>query len=247
MALSIVVVCEAPPDQQTACALADRVVCEQVEWIEVEHLPNLRAWRGERPNEFCFLWTRIPRLAEKKGLKLFGHFQGEPGEIDAHVARKALTLCKLLRPPLHAVMLIRDADDQPERRHGLEQARSLNIVKAPVVIGLAEPKRECWILAGFDPDDDTENAKLETEREHLGFDPRHHSAKLAAKPDDAKKSAKRVLNALCDRDRERENRCVKATSLDILRDRGRENGLTMFLDEVRTLLVPLFTQASEGS
>ena len=38
MILSIAVVCEGPADRRTGCDIADRVVCEEVRWIEEEIL-----------------------------------------------------------------------------------------------------------------------------------------------------------------------------------------------------------------
>ena len=42
MALSFVVVCEARADFETASDLADRVICELIDWIEPEMLHHHR-------------------------------------------------------------------------------------------------------------------------------------------------------------------------------------------------------------
>lgn len=50
---------------------------------------------------------------------------------------------------LDAVLLIRDADDQYTRKHGLEQARTADNSGCVIVIGVAVNERECWVITGF--------------------------------------------------------------------------------------------------
>jgi hypothetical protein len=240
--LSFAVVCEAPADRDTACTLADRVVCREIDWIEAEHLPHLRQWRGRIPSESCLLWKDVPGHAQQLGIKLFGHFNNEPGAPDAHVARQALALLKRSGHVPHAVILVRDADDQPARRRGLEQAKGLHILNCPVIVGVAEPKRECWVLAGFSPCTPEEENRFEGVRQDLGFDPSVQAHQLTAKPDDAKRSAKRVLGLLSNHDKEREARCWAEVDLLVLIERGARTGLAAYLDEIRVQLVPLFVR-----
>ncbi len=108
-----------------------------------------------------------------------------------------------------------------------------------MVIGAANTKRECWILAGFDPTDDAEGASLTDVRQELGFDPRSRAEELTAKADSARRSAKRVLAILTRGDADRELRCTEA-DLELLRSRGDATGLREFLEEVATRLPPLF-------
>ncbi|WP_148590850.1 hypothetical protein [Aquisphaera giovannonii] len=109
-----------------------------------------------------------------------------------------------------------------------------------MVIGLAIVERESWVVSGFDPRNEDETARLEAERQRLGFDPRLRSHELTACKDDrAPRSPKRVLHELCSRDWDRERICWYETRLDALRIRGRENGLAAFLDEVRDHLAVL--------
>jgi hypothetical protein len=61
----------------------------------------------------------------------------------------------------------------------------------------------------------------------------------ACKDDDATRSPKRVLRALCDGDTDRERQCWRETKLATLRDRGAENGMALFLDEVRNKIARL--------
>jgi hypothetical protein len=242
--LSLAVVCEAPADRETACTLADRVVCEQIAWIDESLLPHLRQWRGRTPNELHLLWKEVPKLARERGLTLFGHFRGEPGAPDAFVARQALLLLKSSDCVPDGVLMIRDADDQPTRRRGLEQARDLKLLNAPVIIGFALTKRECWVLAGFEPCIPEEEERLKTLRQELGFHPCLNAEELTAKDDGSKRSAKRVLGILSGQDWGREVQCWRGADLGVLATRGRNTGLAEFLEEVRKELVPLFQHGS---
>jgi hypothetical protein len=121
----------------------------------------------------------------------------------------------------------------------LEQARR-QYCPLPIVVGFAVVEREAWIISGFDPLDDGETTRHDQERQTLGFDPRTKSHELTAgKDDQAKKSPKRVLKQLCNDDRQRERHCWTNTALATLRERGSDNGLAAYLDEVREKLAPL--------
>ena len=246
MVLSIAVVCEAPADQRTGCDLADRVVCEKVGWIDEDMLDDERQWRGLEHQDTCLFWTTAKRLAKTSMIPIEG-FGGEPAAPDAHAARKALWLLHASPHPPDAILFLRDDDGDPRRREGLQQAREHSKFDTPIVIGVAHPKRECWVLAGFDPQDDEESNRLATLKSELGFDPRQKAERLTAALDTAKKSAKRVLSALVGGDRQREADCWKATDLTILTTRGQQTGLADYLDEVRTRIVPLLASRHRPS
>ncbi|HCS52254.1 hypothetical protein [Rubinisphaera sp.] len=237
---SIAIVCEAPADFLISSELADRVVLNEVEWLEIGLLDSQRTWIRES-NGTELLWKHIKSLARPLGIKIHGHFGGEPGQPDASIARRAILLLRRLFDP-DAIMLIRDADNQAERLKGLNQARDHFGDEPKIVIGVADPEREAWVIAGFDPSDETEQKLLESERQNLGFDPRTRSHELTATNDDqAKKSPKRVLKVLTCDSVERENPCWQETELTTLESNGRSNGLCPFLAEVKQHLVPLIT------
>jgi hypothetical protein len=137
------------------------------------------------------------------------------------------------------VLLIRDDDRQTKRRLGLEQARNATKLGVPVVVGLAHPKRECWVLAGFDPCTPEEKETLAELRKALGFDPCARAEELTAKHDHDLRSAKRVFAALTASSRDREADCWLKPALAVLADRGQRTGLADYLNEIRSLLVPL--------
>lgn len=240
MSQRFVVVHEAEADFHTATELADRVLLEAVGWLDEHLLADQLEWVGTIPVDQRLTWKAIPQLAREIGIKAHGHFDGKPGEADASAARRAILYLKETIPDLNAILLIRDQDDQPERRTGLEQARGQDHGGTVIVVGLAIVEREAWVISGFDPRDDHETARLETERQTLGFDPRIRSHELTAgKNDQAPRSPKRVLWQLSANNRERERDCWTNTSLERLRERGNDNGLTIYLCEVRERLAPL--------
>ncbi|MFN3199069.1 MAG: hypothetical protein ACE366_11780 [Bradymonadia bacterium] len=50
-----------------------------------------------------------------------------------------------------------------------------------------------------------------------------------------------MLEQLTDGDTERERACIIETPLDLLKDSGEATGLTQYLNELRTRLVPLIS------
>ena len=125
---------------------------------------------------------------------------------------------------------------------GLEQGRRCGEVAAAgadFVVGLARPKREAWVLAGFEPESEDERERLKTLGQELGFDPTRKPERLDAGDETAKRSAKRALKSLSGGDHEREASCWRETPLEVLRERGQACGLAAFLSEVDEHLVPL--------
>jgi hypothetical protein len=240
MSLLFAVVAEAPADHRIASDLADRVLVDAIpDWLDEELLPHQRRWVIEASGTWL-TWKNIRKLARSAGIEAEGFFDGEPALPDARAARRALRYLRSAIPELKAVMLIRDQDDQKERRNGLEQARCEDHEGLEIVIGLAIPEREAWVLSGFEPQDDDERKQLDEERQALGFFPHEQSHELnACKDDFAPRSPKRVLRVLVGGRHDRESECWTRTSLQVLQLRGTANGLAEFLQEVRTRLAPL--------
>lgn len=240
MSLRFAVVCEADADFRVATELADRVLVESIDWLDDSSVASQREWIASSRGGRWLTWTSIKQLAREAGVRAHGHFNGEPGSPDATAARRALEFLWKEFPDLNAVILIRDQDDQEERRAGLEQGRNQETNGIPIVVGLAIVERESWAITGFEPQDAKEILLLDGLRQELGGDPRMCSQQLTAcKDDQARRSPKRVLRQLCADDRQRERQCWQVTPLNTLRDRGAENGLVDYLHEVRTRLAPL--------
>ncbi len=251
MSLRIAVVHEHECDFDTATELADRVLCEAIGWLE-ECLTGQRHWISTNRLNERLTWTGIKQSAKQALVRAHGHFADGPGFPDAIAARRALEYLLLeFDGELDAVLFIRDQDHQPTRKRGLEQARSeheRSIAKPVIVVGLAVVEREAWVICGFDPQDPSEHVLLDDERQTLGFYPHERSHQLTAcKDDTAKRSPKRVLKALTNGEYERERQCWNTTPLALSRERGTENGLVAFLDEVRTRLAPLIGYVPGGN
>lgn len=144
-----------------------------------------------------------------------------------------------------AAILIRDTDGDVGRADGHREARDQNDWGFEVVLGLPHPRREAWVLAGFEPESNAEHAQLASERKYIGFDPRERAEDLRSgkthteNNKKVKKSTKRVLDVLTRGDRLREERCWSNTPLETLRTRGGKTGLSDYLAEVKERLVPL--------
>ncbi len=245
MTLSLAVVCEGPADQRTGCDLADRVFCNELAWLEPELLRHCRQWRGFDTATPCVFWRELREIARSRGIRVpHGHFEGEPGKADAAAARRALRVLMAAEIPPQAVVLLRDADRDGRRRQGLEQARRDSQLDVPVVIGVANTMRECWVLAGFEPISDAEHDRLSALRRELGFDPREKSHLLKASHSDDKRCPKGSLRVLTEGNLDREASCWRDSDLEVLTRRGKGNGLADYLAEVKTRLVPLFSARS---
>jgi hypothetical protein len=241
MSLSIAVVCENRADFETISSLIDRILLEAAArfdppWIDAETLDDHRSYRGFYASQRFLRWTELKPIADE--LDLVIRFKGEtPIHPYAQNALRAIRVLALAEPRIDAMVLVADSDGDLERREGLEQARRYSREALPIVVGLAHTKRECWHLNGFEPADKAEQARLDEVHQELGFDPRLRSEQLTAKHDHDRRSAKRVLAALCGDRAEREQACL--ASLSILASRGERNGLRAFLNDVRDQLVPV--------
>jgi len=236
----IAVVYEADADFRTGAELADRVLFEAIDWLDTDLIAHQREWIGEVAGQERLRWTAIPRLALAARVRATGHFEGESGHADARASRRAIRYLAETFPDLAGIVLLRDQDDQSERRLGLEQARSEHHGSPRVVIGLAVVEREAWVISDFVPQDEAEQMRFDAERQTLGFNPCERSHELTAGKDDtAKRSPKRVLQVLTGGNLDRERLCWNKTPLARLRECGAGNGLVQYLDEVRTRLAPL--------
>lgn len=243
--VKICIVFEANADAELGCRLADRILVDCIDWLREE--PALLQYQREWFTEFegrQFRWDSIDDIGREMNIRVRGYEDGEKNHPDFKAAVRALQVIRNLFDDVAAVVLIRDADDQSDREDGLKQARDRYKDKpefSKVVIGCAKTKRECWVLSGFVPCNDSEIKRLAEERQCLGFNPVEKSHELTAKHSETsdKRSAKRVLTKLTKSDFQREEECWTKTPLDKLRANGETNGLSAYLKEVEDILVPL--------
>jgi hypothetical protein len=152
MSLRFAVVHEAEADFRTATDLADRVLVEAIDWLEETPFDSQRKWLRNSSGGQPLTWKAIKHLARDAGIRAHGHFDGQAGQPDAVAARRAILFLRREYSDLAAIVLIRDQDDQPSRRQGLEQAANEAHAGVPIVIGLAIVERECWVISGFECD-----------------------------------------------------------------------------------------------
>lgn len=245
MSVSIALVCEGATDPPTVCALADRVILNEVAWLRelADEIDTHRHYRGFRPTDEYMTWFDIDKLAALYRVKSRGHFEGLPLHGDGHNVKKALTLLTLYAPedtPVEAVIFFRDGDKEYDgRREAIRRVRDSSRIAIPVVVGIANRMRECWILNGFDPAE-SERERFDAEHERIGFDPRDRAHDLTATNIGEDRCPKRVLRELTGDDRDRERLCVFRTPLETLQTRGVESGLKDFLDELEARLISAF-------
>lgn len=248
-----VVIVESGADAETATKLAERVLVEEIEWLDVEQLPHLYRWRGLQQNTDFSCWKDIGHIVKQtrgyRPPRFIGHRRGQPLKADGAASIKIFNLIRYLQQKedreIKAVLLIRDLDNQPERREGLEQARAQYSGRQPaleIVIGTADRMREAWVLNGFVPHDPAEQQLLADLAAQLNFDPCLESHKLRsnsiAEPGHLK-NPKVVLRELTGGDHLREKSCWEETPVAQLRERGQHTGLTAYLEEVEKRLIPL--------
>jgi hypothetical protein len=143
------------------------------------------------------------------------------------------------QPEIKAILLIRDLDNHPDRRMGLEQARKVsNTLFLQIILGTADPKREAWVLNGFIAQGKMEEKILLGIANKLSFDPCEESHRLRSpnSSSDKSRNIKTVLDQLTQSNYLREQYCWKTTDLKILEQRGSHTGLTEYLKEVKDKL-----------
>ena len=250
-----VVIVESSADARTATKLAERVLIEEVEWLEPELLQNLFRWSGLEPETEHSCWKDVGTIvknAKEAGLpipKFLGHSKTGALKADGAAAMKILNLVRVLqkRRQIRAVIFVRDLDHQPERREGIEQARSEHSARQPkleIIIGAANRMREAWVLNGFVASQ-AETRILEEIKAQLNFDPCQEPHKLRSNSSeelDRSRNPKVVLEKLTGGNYSREQQCWEETSLELLRQRGKDTGLTAYLEEVEQRLVPILLE-----
>ncbi len=254
--VEFIVIVESGADARTATKLAERVLIEKVDWLDDENIQYCFKWCGLQEGTNYSCWKDIDKIMES--LKSLGlrfprylghHSKGIPLKTDGSSSIKVLNLVRSLQRTrqIRAVIFIRDLDNQPERREGIEQAREQHINKPPtleIVIGTANPKREAWVLNGFTPSNQQEEEILERIKMQLRLDPCTESNKLRSTSlvgSDRIRNSKVVVELLTDNKMQREQQCWEDTSLQLLRERGVYTGLTYYICEVEERLTPIIS------
>jgi hypothetical protein len=244
----VIVIGESNADVRIAIDLATRVLA-----VENNLLNGYLTWSGLIEGSGSSHWQDIRDIldqAQKQGIRLPRYLSrsgSTPLKADGAVTKKILNLIHQLQRQrdIAAVIFIRDLDDQPERREGLNQARQEHgNPSLAIVIGTADRNREAWVLNGFEAQGSQEQQILKGIVRDLKFDPclEAHRLQSASKTDpDRRRNPKHVLEQLTGGDRDREQLCWQETDLDVLQKRGTKTGLTKYLAEVKEHLSPIIT------
>ncbi len=241
-----IVIVEGSSDGPIVTELAERIFFEKgADWLE-DYLPVKFVWSGLKPNKRAgwSYWKNFEKDVKDLGVRPV-MLRGQ--KVDQKIARKMLHVVSELQKyrSIRAVLLIWDIDNKPKRRLGLEKAREIHMKTFPeleIVIGMAEPMREAWVLNGFVAKDGREAKILQEHKEKLKFDPCLESERLRSRSSEMPnriRNIKIVTEALTGGDKDREAMCWQETDLDVLRERGRKTGLTAYMEEVELRLLPI--------
>jgi len=230
-------VAEDKSDALRATFLADRVLLEAHPYLEGQDLDWHRRWVGlesSRDSEFTeghfFLKTGSVLKVAKADPRMPRKFHGS-GSGDVRSARVALALFR--RAGITAVLWVRDTDVRAsERAEEIEKAAAAE-ADMDCAWGLPREAMEAWILVGFSPQDDREEAVLKQLRQRLGFDPTREPESLSHK-DPHPKSVKQVFGELTAHRADADADCL-SVQLGTLRLHGLGCGLTAFLERVDKL------------
>lgn len=243
-----IVIVESGADARTATKLAERILVEKVNWLEPEILQHLCQWSGLKVGTDHSCWKNIVDITQNLSDQFKFPTIRSNGRLktDGKAASKVLKLISFLqykqKRQIKAVLFIRDLDNQPERRKDIEQARSEHINekdKLEIVIGTADRMREAWVLNGFIPSNQEEERILEELKSELKFDPCLESHRLRERSLEGAnriRHPKVVVEKLTGKNMEREQQCWEETSLELLRERGVNTGLTDYIREVEQRL-----------
>lgn len=222
--------------------LIDDALIASVGWLQ-DIIESCRAWRGLHSGERWYKYSPDdaydlrPMRIGNVAIRPQGRIAGEPLKPEASMWRRVLLLFCHAEPRPDIVVLARDLDGYPDRFEGIKQVRNGFQWPFAIVAATPEPEIEGWLVSGFIPKDEGEQARLDEVRRSLSFDPTTQSHRLTSHPNAATTDAKRVLSRLCEDDREREQDCLER---DVLRQRGELNGARAFLEEVDQRVVPVF-------
>lgn len=252
--IEIIVIVEADADFQIATKLAERVLVENIQWLEDEQLQYQLKWSGLESNTTYSCWKNMSQIiadlkqySNYRAPRFLGRSKSGSWKADGAAAKKVLNVVRFLRRQrdIQAILLIRDLDNQPERRKGLEQARLDDSDRQPtleIVLGTSDRAREAWVLNGFVPLNEDERLTLKGIKAQLTFDPCEDAHRLRSNSSvepERLRNPKIVLDQLTEGVYERQRQCWEEPPLTLLSQRGRKTGLTTYLSEVGDRLVPL--------
>jgi hypothetical protein len=218
-----IVACEDERHLQV-CRTIMRRCLERIDWL-ADHLTD-ESWILEKVTDAVRRFRE--QFPKRFGSPLHGRGEGP----DARMVRAQLLLWHARGWPFEAGVIARDIDRQPARRQAaadvLTSVRKAVSLTKPILLAHPDPEVEAWFLAGFEPRDAQEHARLEAERRRLGFDPTQRPHQLTSGRQHDDRDAKRVLDALTQGQTSRVLHCLEC-DLAEWRRRGERTGLAAFV------------------
>ncbi len=216
----IILIIEGSSDLRVVRGLAELALLKATP----DFVPDFFAWRGLEEHLPFLLWQDVDdELKQRKMSPLYGKFNGVKGSPYAFRTRHALLLAHHANPL--AVVLVCDADTQPQRLLGLQQARDSHFShKYPIVVAAANPCREAWLICAFQAEYETEKDLLETLQKELSFHPCHEPERLNTVRGHAR-SAKTLRDLLTSESLQREQAILEKADLTHLQANGIACGL----------------------
>jgi hypothetical protein len=239
--VEVIIVVEGTSDVRVVKGFAERALLEKSNNFD----PDSLKWRGLREGTSSILWQDVRHeIRERTRVRLHANFRkklsDDPSKVYEYPATKALLLCHEHGKP-QAVVMMCDADSQPERIKGLNQAREKHIKlygsDYPIIVGMPDPCREAWVVCGFTPKNSKEQKRFNDIQKRLDFDPTREPHRLNTA--NAERNAKRVLGELIDKDVDREEPCWTQADFQHLLLHGDQCKLKAYLEEVQEHLSPL--------
>jgi hypothetical protein len=245
MSNRIAVVGESQNDFDVAAILIDQSLIRCVDWISEPDIETHRTYVGRDDAEQFVKWQQVEIDRGKDYRRSIRRSFGE--QLPRHevlfriqrVIYEFTIRSSDTGQPSPFVVIVKDTDASNDARDAIQEARA----KYPdVVIGMQHTELECWLIAAFEPRSADETTRLNEmcrgEKQGVGFDPRARSEALTAtKRDQEKLSPKRVLNYLTNNDWPRAIDGLNQTSHQLLKERGKQNGLADFLADLEGRLI----------
>lgn len=196
-----------------------------------------RTWTGIDGVAPWTTWEAAKHLAQSRGVVTHGlGLKGYGLE-----ALRAARVAALFDPPPDLVVLCRDTDGNASLRRNAMEGLALARAGVPVVLAVAHPEAEAWVLAGFVAANREEEAMIQALRAEHGFDPTASPHRLTAGKRADPHDAKRVCEALFPDGTasERAERCWQESPLVELLRRGSETGLPEYIADIASVVLRL--------
>ncbi len=207
-------------------------------WEPPETRVTQRAWTGIDGVEPWTTWESAKNLAHTHRVVTHGH----PGLKGYGLeALRAARIAARFDPPPDLVVLCRDTDGSASLRRNALDGLALARVELPVILAVAHPESEAWVVAGFFAANRAEEEIVRKLRSEHGFNPTAEPHRLTAGKRTDPHDAKRACEALFPdgTSSERAQRCWREAPLEDLERRGAETGLPEYLDDVTQAVMKL--------